>query len=320
MYLNNKPQTTRRYLMAEIISLPRIASWANIGTTLDSTAVDDALAKAKLNYEVKKEALFLADGSRIPDMVANTYEMDGTKHILGTVGEKYEVVQNRDGFAFVDYISDGLKFVKGGMTHTGMIYLIAELPEVDILGDGFKPYVIFRNSFNGKYQLSAAITPLRIVCQNQFNFAFKHVENTINIRHSARAYDRMEEAKYVLQGVAQYMGKLNEIAKQFAGIKLNKTETEIAVNMLFPTPENADERAKLVLASQKESFVKMLDADDNQNHKGNAWGLVNAYTDYITHTSIRKGRYEDSQFMNTCFKPMNNILDIVGQLKSVKVA
>ena len=310
--------------MADIISLPRIASWASIGTTLDSTTVDDALTKAKLNYEVQKETLYLADGTRIPEMVATTYttikDDKPTKHILGTVGEKYEVVQNRDGFAFVDYISDGLKFVKGGMTHTGMIYLIAELPEVDILGDGFKPYVIFRNSFNGKYQLSAAITPLRIVCQNQFNFAFKHVENTINIRHSARAYDRMEEAKYVLQGVAQYMGKLNEIAKQFAGIKLNKTETEIAVNMLFPTPENADERAKLVLASQKASFVKMLDADDNQNHKGNAWGLVNAYTDYITHTSIRKGRYEDSQFMNTCFKPMNNILDIVGQLKSVKVA
>lgn len=311
--------------MADIISLPRIASWASIGTTIDSTAVEDALTKAKLNYEVAKETLYLADGTRIPEMVATTYtttnkEGKVSKHILGTVGEKYEVVQNRDGFAFVDYISDGLKFVKGGMTHTGMIYLIAELPEVDILGDGFKPYVIFRNSFNGKYQLSAAITPLRIVCQNQFNFAFKHVENTINIRHSARAYDRMEEAKYVLQGVAQYMGKLNEIAKQFAGIKLNKTETEIAVNMLFPTPDNADERAKLVLASQKASFVKMLDADDNQNHKGNAWGLVNAYTDYITHTSIRKGRYEDSQFMNTCFKPMNNILDIVGQLKSVKVA
>ena len=311
--------------MADIISLPRIASWASIGTTIDSTAVDDALTKAKLNYEVQKERLYLADGTSIPEMVATTYTTTNTKgevtkHILGTVGEKYEVVQNREGFAFVDYISDGLKFVKGGMTHTGMIYLIAELPEVDILGDGFKPYVIFRNSFNGKYQLSAAITPLRVVCQNQFNFAFKHVENTINIRHSARAYDRMEEAKYVLQGVAQYMGKLNEIAKQFAGIKLNKTETEIAVNMLFPTPDNADERAKLVLASQKASFVKMLDADDNQNHKGNAWGLVNAYTDYITHTSIRKGRYEDSQFMNTCFKPMNNILDIVGQLKSVKVA
>lgn len=311
--------------MADIISLPRIASWASIGTTIDSTAVDDALTKAKLNYEVQKERLYLADGTTIPEMVATTYTTTNTKgevtkHILGTVGEKYEVVQNRDGFAFVDYISDGLKFVKGGMTHTGMIYLIAELPEVDILGDVFNPYVIFRNSFNGKYQLSAAITPLRVVCQNQFNFAFKNVENTINIRHSARAYDRMEEAKYVLQGVAQYMGKLNEIAKQFAGIKLNKTETEIAVNMLFPTPNNADERAKLVLASQKASFVKMLDADDNQNHKGNAWGLVNAYTDYITHTSIRKGRYEDSQFMNTCFKPMNNILDIVGQLKSVKVA
>lgn len=253
--------------------------------------------------------------------MANTYlDEKGHKHILGVVGEKYEIVQNRDGFAFVDYISEGLKFVKGGMTHTGMVYLIAELPSVDILGDQFNPYVIFRNSFNGKYQLSAAITPLRVVCQNQFNFAFNHVANTINIRHSARVGERMEDAKEVLRGVAIYMGKLNEVAKQFSKVKLTQSETELAINMLFPTPDNADEMKKVVLAHQKKAFAQMLNADDNQNHKNNAWGLVNAYTDFITHTSIRKGRFDDSQFMNTCFKPMNNILDIVGHLKSVKVA
>ena len=180
--------------------------------------------------------------------------------------------------------------------------------------------VIFRNSFNGKYQLSAAITPLRVVCQNQFNFAFNHVANTINIRHSARVNERMEDAKIVLKGVANYMGKLNEIAKQFAGIKLSNSETELALNMMFPTPANADIRAKQVIANQKSAFANMLDANDNQNHKGNAWGLVNAYTDYITHTSIRKGRYDDSQFMNTCFKPMNNIIDIVSTIKYVNVA
>ena len=307
--------------MADIISLPRIASWSGIGTTINEKTVDAALEKAKLNYTVEKETLWLADKTKIEDMVANTYlDEKGHKHILGIVGDKYEVVQNRDGFAFVDYISDGLKFVKGGMTHTGMVYLIAELPSVDILGDKFNPYVIFRNSFNGKYQLSAAITPLRVVCQNQFNFAFKHTANTINIRHSARVGERMEEAKEVLRGVAIYMGHLNEVAKQFSGIKLSKSETELAVNMLFPTPDNADDLKKVVIAQQKKAFAKMLDADDNQNHKGNAWGLVNAYTDYITHTSIRKGRYDDSQFMNTCFKPMNNIIDIVENVKSVKVA
>lgn len=307
--------------MADIISLPRIASWSGIGTTINEKTVDTALTKAKLNYTVEKETLWLSDKTKVEDMVANTYlDEKGHKHILGVVGDKYEVVQNRDGFAFVDYISDGLKFVKGGMTHTGMVYLIAELPSVDILGDKFNPYVIFRNSFNGKYQLSAAITPLRVVCQNQFNFAFKHTANTINIRHSARVGERMEEAKEVLRGVANYMGHLNEVAKQFSGIKLSKSETELAVNMLFPTPDNADDLKKVVIAQQKKAFAKMLDADDNQNHKGNAWGLVNAYTDYITHTSIRKGRYEDSQFMNTCFKPMNNIIDIVENVKSVKVA
>lgn len=307
--------------MADIIQLPRIASWSGIGTTINEKNVDAALEKANLDYYVQKETLWLADKTKIEDMVANTYlDKKGNKHILGIVGEKYEVVQNRDGFAFVDYISEGLKFVKGGMTHTGMVYLIAELPSVDILGDAFKPYVIFRNSFNGKYQLSAAITPLRVVCQNQFNFAFKRTENTINIRHSARVGERMEEAKEVLRGVANYMGKLNEVAQQFSKVKLTQSETEQAINMLFPTPDNADELKKVVLAQQKKAFAKMLNADDNQNHKGNAWGLVNAYTDYITHTSIRKGRFDDSQFMNTCFKPQNNILDIVGHLKSVKVA
>ena len=307
--------------MADIIQLPRLASWTGIGSTINEKTVDTALTKAKLNYTVQKETLWLTDKTKVDDMMANTYlDEKGHKHILGVVGEKYEIVQNRDGFAFVDYISEGLKFVKGGMTHTGMVYLIAELPSVDILGDQFNPYVIFRNSFNGKYQLSAAITPLRVVCQNQFNFAFNHVANTINIRHSARVGERMEDAKEVLRGVAIYMGKLNEVAKQFSKVKLTQSETELAINMLFPTPDNADELKKVVLAHQKKAFAQMLNADDNQNHKNNAWGLVNAYTDFITHTSIRKGRFEDSQFMNTCFKPMNNILDIVGHLKSVKVA
>ena len=300
---------------------PRLASWTGIGSTINEKTVDTALTKAKLNYTVQKETLWLTDKTKVEDMMANTYlDEKGHKHILGVVGEKYEIVQNRDGFAFVDYISEGLKFVKGGMTHTGMVYLIAELPSVDILGDKFNPYVIFRNSFNGKYQLSAAITPLRVVCQNQFNFAFNHVANTINIRHSARVGERMEDAKEVLRGVANYMGKLNEVAKQFRKVKLTQSETEQAINMLFPTPDNADELKKVVLAHQKKAFAQMLNADDNQNHKHNAWGLVNAYTDFITHTSIRKGRFDDSQFMNTCFKPMNNILDIVGHLKSVKVA
>lgn len=307
--------------MPDIIQLPRLASWTGIGSTINEKTVDAALEKAKLNYTVQKETLWLSDKTKVDDMVANTYlDEKGHKHILGVVGEKYEIVQNRDGFAFVDYISEGLKFVKGGMTHTGMVYLIAELPSVDILGDKFNPYVIFRNSFNGKYQLSAAITPLRVVCQNQFNFAFNHVANTINIRHSARVGERMEDAKEVLRGVANYMGKLNEVAKQFSKIKLTQGETEQAINMLFPTPDNADELKKVVLAQQKKAFAQMLNAHDNQNHKNNAWGLVNAYTDFITHTSIRKGRFDDSQFMNTCFKPMNNILDIVGHLKSVKVA
>lgn len=117
--------------------------------------------------------------------------------------------------------------------------------------------------------------------------------------------------------------KTNSLKSDYSYLKEDTTykeKVEVVGLVLFPTPDNADELKKVVLAQQKKAFAEMLNAHDNQNHKNNAWGLVNAYTDFITHTSIRKGRFDDSQFMNTCFKPMNNILDIVGHLKSVKVA
>ena len=81
--------------MADIIQLPRLASWTGIGSTINEKTVDTALTKAKLNYTVQKETLWLTDKTKVDDMVANTYlDEKGHKHILGVVGEKYEIVQN----------------------------------------------------------------------------------------------------------------------------------------------------------------------------------------------------------------------------------
>ena len=41
--------------------------------------------------------------------------------------DKYQIVQNRDAFGFIDEMSDDIKFEKIGETQTGMIYLIEQL-------------------------------------------------------------------------------------------------------------------------------------------------------------------------------------------------
>ena len=90
-----------------------------------------------------------------------------------------------------------------------MVYIIGKLPEVDILGDTFTPHVIFRNGFSGKVKISAAICPLRIVCQNQFNFAFQDTQNSVAIRHVQNAGVKLQEAREVLRVSADFMAELN---------------------------------------------------------------------------------------------------------------
>lgn len=302
--------------------ITREATWSNIGTDLQTGIVEEALAIANLNFNVSKEKMFLGNGTMVKEKVAQVANYtDGKQKILGVTGPNYEIIQNNEAFAFANYLNDDFAFVKGGMTHTGMIYLIGKLPEMKILDDKFTPYVIFQNSFNGKYQLSAAITPLRIVCQNQFNMAFNETANTIRIRHSKNLMGNLENAKIVLRGVSNYMTELNQIAGQFSQLKFSKTEFEHVMDMIFPTKQSADAKQIQKIEEKKLAFVNAYSQDDNANFKGSAWGIINAYTDILTHkTESKQAKYNDTKFIKTTFNPMNKIIDVINTVKNTSIA
>lgn len=325
--------------MSNLVIGSRQPTWAEIGNIVPigmNRKVEDALEASSLNWLVEKKPMFFGENiveaenivsvngsaiepsyTAVPDRMACVANIDGKPHYLGTVSPRYEIVQNKDAFSFADYISDDISFVKSGITHTGMVYLIGELPVTKVLDDEFTPYVIFQNSFNGRYNLSACITPLRIVCQNQFAISFAQSTNKITLRHSKSIYDQLEEGKRVLCGVADYMKEISAMAEHFATIKLTHAEITHAVNMLFPIPmvdmqENA-ETSKLIenVKAKQETFIKMYNADDNANYRGSAWGLVNAYTDYMTHVSTKKTKYKDTSFIKTMDNFTDKIIDVV---------
>ena len=234
------------------------------------------------------------------------------------VSDKFQIVQNRDAFDFVNYMGDDLTFEKAGETANGMVYIIGKLPEVDILGDAFTPHVIFRNGFSGKVKITAAICPLRIVCQNQFNFAFKNTQNAVTIRHVGNAEAKLQEAREVLKMSADYMAEINAMANQYAGVKLTPDQLERVVDQMFPMAniESMNSFKRHQLEAARAAFVNAYNADDNGNFRGTAWGLINAYTDYITH-KVPMGKSEtkeEGKFMTVTFHPaiMNAILNAMA--------
>ena len=279
--------------------------------------MEQVLKASGLDYEVEKRPVFFGNSEiwhGVPNRFATVRTSDN--HPYDVVSDKFEIIQNRDAFDFVNYMGDELAFEKAGETAGGLVYIIGKLPEVDILGDKFTPHVIFRNGFNGKVKITAAITPLRLVCQNQFNFAFKNAANAITIRHVRNAEAKLEEARETLRMCADYMEQLNEMAEHFAAIKISGDRMERIVKYLFPIPEDTaiNPFKRKNLEDQRAAFLKAHEQEDNRNFHGTAWGLINAYTDFITHkepAGKREDRFE-GKFVNTTFKvTMNPIVNAV---------
>lgn len=305
------------------INTARATSWSNIGKDVSSCRdLNHVLTASGLDYEVTKKPVFAQVGgdkptfNPIPNRFVTTRSNDG--HMYDVVSDKFQIVQNRDAFDFVNYMGDGLTFEKAGETANGMVYIIGKLPQVNILGDAFTPHVIFRNGFSGKVKITAAICPLRVVCQNQFNFAFKNTQNAVTIRHVGNAEAKLQDAREVLKLSADYMAEINAMANQYVGVKLTHDQLEKVVDQMFPTAniESMNSFKRHQLEAARAAFVSAYNADDNGNFRGTAWGLINAYTDYITH-KVPMGKSEtkeEGKFMTVTFHPamMNVILNAMA--------
>lgn len=285
--------------------MERNTTWSKIGTGVEEAkTISEVLEKSNLDYNVVSKNLVTVDGAPINSKMANVKEDDVTK-VMGVVSKGYRIIQNSEAFDFMDYV-DNIEYLKAGETKGGMVYVIGKLPEVTILGDKFTPNVIMQNGFNGRYAIKAAICPLRIVCQNQFNIAFRETSNTMTIKHSSMSYAKMNEGKKLIISTANYMNTLNAEAEKYAKIKMTDFEIEKFFNDYFPIKEDMSDCQKSRIEEKRNALRMAYRADDNTNFKNTAWGLINAMSDYITHIEPNRktNEWEEKKFMTVTLSPV----------------
>lgn len=310
--------------MSEQIFVDRTTTWHAIGKDVrECKDMEQVLRLSGLDYEVTKKPIFIpaVDGGDMIEIPNRFMTVNSNSKVYDVVSDKFQIVQNREAFEFVDYMGSELSFEKAGETANGMVYIIGKLPGVNILGDEFTPHVIFRNGFSGKIKITAAICPLRLVCQNQFNFAFKNTQNTVSIRHVGNAEAKLQEARDVLKLSADYMQELNRMAEQYVGIKLSPAQVNKVLDQMFPIVDREKTNAFKLhqLWEARTKFITAYNADDNGNFRGTGWGLVNAYTDFITHKPAagKNETRDEGKFVMVTFHPamMNAILAAVQSVR-----
>lgn len=298
--------------------ITRTNTWKAIGTDVKTTNINEVLEKANLNYTVTTSPVFTEFNGKqiqVPNRMS-TVRDDG--HIYGIVSDRYVPMQNADAFDFINYIDEDINFVKAGETFTGLIYAIGELTEMNVLGDKFKTYAIFQNSHNGAYQLAMSICPLRIVCENQFNISFKESNSTMMIRHTKNIESKLRIAADTLNGISNYMKVFNEKAELLAKQKITESNITKFMNFMFPTNDTMSQRIIDRVEEEKTKFIKAYMAEDNQNFKGTAWGLLNGVTDYITHQEYKRKveNANEKKFMETILiaNNLNSSFDFIQSI------
>ena len=271
-------------------------AWHGLGTVVED-AVDSkkAMELAGLDYEVKKApATIRVQGKTMKAKNWAVTYRDDTKEAFGCVGKNYSIVQNSEAFEFFDEIvGEGAAIYQtaGALGKGERIFITAKLPGHIVLpgDDVIDQYLFLTNSHDSQSSLTAAFTPVRVVCANTLNAAMRNSSYKIRIRHTGDAGSKLREAHKVMGIVNKLTESTTEIFEAMAAKPIVEQQLR---NIVLKTlggqdilERIANDKVKNIssLNRKVDEIVAYHEGDETQrlvSTEGTVFGAYNAVTGY----------------------------------------
>ena len=270
----------------ETMFYTRETPWHGLGTRVEEAPGSrEALELAGLNWRVFQKPVMTQEGQLIPGYKANIRDLD--QRVLGIVTDRYQVVQNEEAFAFTDQLlGEGVAYETAGSLQEGRrTWILAKLPQRYIIsGDEITPYLVFMNSHDGTGAIKAAMTPIRVVCQNTLNLALSTARRSWSTNHVGAMEGMLQDAKDTLLYADRYMKELGKAIDQLSRTRLSDQKVYEYINTLFPLMDGATELQKKNMLRLKEDVrLRYFEAPDLKHIGKNAYRFINAVSDFATH-------------------------------------
>jgi phage/plasmid-like protein (TIGR03299 family) len=284
-------------------------------------SISELMDSAKLsNWNVRLESI--SDLAPQHNFVSESYLVvrdnpfvDGQTDVLSTVGSRYKEVQNEDLFAFANNLHDSNPEVRvdsaGSFKNGRVVFGTWSVPNTLVLdpkgaNDQTNLYLVVYTSHDGSVAVQAAITPVRVRCQNTLNFAMKRAKQSFKIRHTQTVDGKIAAAREALGLSVAYFDEFSKQANELFTREVTNAQFSKIINTLYPKPE-ADKKGSM---KKWENKVVLLDelyhnSPTNANIKGTAWGVVNALTERLDYfRTARKANGESLAYSASGFDPV----------------
>jgi len=268
-----------------------------------STATE-VIRAAGLDWEVAKMPLFRRCGRAyrgINKLAVMRVDQLSSRDapVLGIVSENYQLLQNREAFAWFDRIvaDSGAKYESAGMVGAGeRIWILARMAgELRIAGDDrVQRFLLLSNSHDGESSVQVKFTPIRVSCQNTLTIALNRGPKLL-ILHDIRLQKLMDEARRNLNSITNNFESLEQRFQSFASVLVDGNRLSDFLLQVWPEPTYLDAEASKVKKEEARLETARLFEEGPRNVvprlRGTLWAAYNAVAEYVDHhQTYRDGR------------------------------
>ncbi len=273
------------------------SAWHGLSQVVtEAQTSEEALKLAHLDYEVEKQPLYTKDGLVLSNNFATVRLDNGVP--LGVVGNRYQILQNKDAFKFIDDIvgsSLGIYESAGALGKGERVFITCKLPDTLVVGknDVADQYFVITNSFDGSKVLEMLYTSVFVVCENTLREALRSGKHKQRVRHTTNIHNSMLDKASImgisLKNLESQTELFNNLAKISITDKQLRKYIELAMN---PSIEqiNLDDYTTRFTNKVDEVMDYALSSPEQliEERKGTLWGAYNAITGFINNRESYK--------------------------------
>ena len=279
--------------------------WHGLGQAVEKEVTAAAAIRlAQLDWTCKKQPIYLKGnkdvdgipviGTQVPNQAAVVREEDGK--ILGVVGSRYHIIQNRDCFGFTDELigsGQAVYHTAAALRGGKVLFLTMKLPsDLKIGDDRIEKYILLTSSHDGTYSLQLRWTPVRVVCANTMSLALAtktgNVQDSIKIRHTINYQAKIQQARDVLQLTNFYYEVMEKEFNKLLDAQFSTNDMTQLAEDLFPAKGTPSTKTK----NNRDKLVNLyIGGLGNKSIAGTKWAAINAVTEFADHhAAIRIGK------------------------------
>lgn len=271
--------------------------WHGLGTPLadeDTVNWQTACHKAGLDWEAESVPLVTADDRR--DRVAHVaVRRTSDNKVLGVVGPRYTVLQNRDAFQwFEPFLEAGEARLEtaGSLRGGSRVWVLAKLnrdPLVIAPGDEVEKYLLLSHSHDGSLAVRCGFSPIRVVCSNTLAMAHgADASRLIRIRHTGDVLGSLMAVREVMDLADQEFRASGEQYRRLARTSITQAELRKYIKRAMRVEDKSEPSTRM--SNIVEQVVRLAEAgrgNDLPSVRGTLWVGYNAVTEYLGYSRGR---------------------------------